>query len=58
MKNGRKFTLVAGSAIATAVLLCGAAATSAAAPGLRAGGTAGSGSTTPAEVRVNQVGRR
>ena len=56
MKHGHKFTLVAGSAIATAGLLCGAAATGAAAPGLRAGGTAGSGSTTPAVVRVNQVG--
>ena len=51
MKHGHRFTLVAGSAIATVSLLCGAAA---AAPGVRAGGTAGS--TTPAEVRVNQVG--
>jgi endoglucanase len=50
MRHGHRFTLVAGSAIATVSLLCGAAA---AAPGVRAGGT---GSTTPAEVRVNQVG--
>ncbi len=57
MKHGHRFTLVAASAIATVSLVCGAAAAGAAAPGLRAGGTAGAaGSTTPAEVRVNQVG--
>jgi hypothetical protein len=46
-----RMALVAGTAIATAGLLCGAAAA-----GVRAGGTAGSGGVTPAEVRVNQVG--
>jgi len=55
MKHGHRFTLVAGSAIASVSLLCGAAAVGAAAPGLRAGGTAGA-TGTPAEVRVNQVG--
>jgi hypothetical protein len=56
MKHGHRFTLVAGSAIASVSLLCGAAA---AAPGARAGGTAraaGSSAAAPAEVRVNQVG--
>src|SRR5215472_5899050 len=52
MRHGHRFTLVAGSAIASVSLLCGAAA---AAPGSRAG-AAGSGSSAPAEVRVNQVG--
>ena len=59
MKHGHRFTLVAGSAITAVSLLCGAAAAGAAAPGLRSGGTAGaagSGTATPAEVRVNQVG--
>ncbi len=56
MKHGHRFTLVAGSVIATVTLLCGAAAAGAATPGLRDGATAGSGSTAPAEVRVNQVG--
>jgi hypothetical protein len=55
MKHGHRFTLVAGSVIATVSLLCGAAAAGAAAPGSRAG-VAGSGSSAPAEVRVNQVG--
>jgi hypothetical protein len=67
MKHGHRFTLVAGSAIASASLLCGAAAVGAAAPGLRSAGTAGaagsgtpgaagSGTAAPAEVRDNQVG--
>jgi hypothetical protein len=56
MKHGHRFTLVAGSVLATITLLCGAAAAGAATPGLRDGATAGSGSTAPAEVRVNQVG--
>ena len=50
MKHGHRFTLIA-SCIAAVSLLCGAAA-----PGVRVGGTAGSGSAAPAEVRVNQVG--
>jgi endoglucanase len=53
MKQGHRFALIAGSAIASVSLLCGAGA---AAPGLRAGGTAGSGTAAPAEVRVNQAG--
>jgi len=52
MRHGHRFTLVAGSAIASVSLLCGAAA---AAPGVWAG-AAGSGGSAPAEVRVNQVG--
>ena len=59
MKHGHRFTLVAGSAVATVSLLCGAAAAGPAAAGLRSGrtaGAAGSSSATPAEVRVNQVG--
>jgi len=48
-----RITLVAGTAAATASLLCAASAAGAATAG---GRTAGSGSTTPAEVRVNQVG--
>ena len=54
MTHGHRFTLVAGTAIATASLLCGAAG--AAVTGSRAGSAAGSGSITPAEVRVDQVG--
>src|SRR6516162_9069113 len=61
MRHAHRFTLVAGTAIATVGLLCGAAA--GAAPSERAaaasGGAAapsGGGGTTPAEVRVNQVG--
>src|SRR5262249_59384995 len=46
-------TLVAGTAAATVSLMCAATAAGAATSGVRA---AGSGSTTPAEVRVNQVG--
>jgi len=48
-----RITLVAGTAAATASLLCAASAAGAATAG---GRTAGSGSTTPAEVRVNEVG--
>src|SRR5215471_8301243 len=48
-----RITLVAGTAAATVSLLCAATAAGAATTGVR---TAGSGSTTPAEVRVNQVG--
>ena len=44
---------MAGTAAATVSLLCAATAAGAATTG---GRTAGSGSTTPAEVRVNQVG--
>jgi hypothetical protein len=55
MTHGHGFTLAAGTAIGAAGLLCAVTATGATA-GVRAGGTAGSGSTAPAEVRVNQVG--
>src|SRR5205807_1810732 len=55
MKHGHRFTLTAGTAVATAGLLC-AATVAGAAAGVRAGGTAGSGSAAPAQVRVNQVG--
>src|SRR6516165_9912704 len=48
-----RMTLVAGTAAATVSLLCAATAAGAATAG---GRTAGSGSTTPAEVRVDQVG--
>src|SRR5579863_9324447 len=48
MRHRHRITLVAGSAIASVSLLCGAAA---AVPGARAG-TGGA----PAQVRVNQVG--
>jgi endoglucanase len=51
MRHRHRITLVAGSAIASVSLLCGAAA---AVPGVRAGAAAGS--TAPAQVRVNQVG--
>jgi len=62
MRHGHRFTLVAGTAIATVGLLCGAAAAGAApsggaaAPSGGAAAPSGSGGTTPAEVRVNQVG--
>ena len=48
-----RMTLVAGTAAATVSLLCAATAAGAATTEVRA---AGSGSTPPAEVRVNQVG--
>src|SRR6516225_6564969 len=48
-----RMTLVAGTAAATVSLLCAATAAGAATTEVRA---AGSGSTAPAEVRVNQVG--
>jgi hypothetical protein len=48
-----RMTLVAGTAAATVIALCAATAAGAATTSVRA---AGSGSTTPAEVRVNQVG--
>ena len=54
MTHGHRFTLVAGTAIATASLLCGAAG--AAVTGSRAGSAAGSGSISPAEGWVDQVG--
>src|SRR5215470_11592770 len=48
-----RMTLVAGTTAATVSLMCAATAAGAATSGVRA---AGSGSTTSAEVRVNQVG--
>src|SRR5690349_5464013 len=48
-----RMTLVAGTAAATVIALCAATAAGAATTSVRAAGT---GSTTPAEVRVNQVG--
>jgi len=48
-----RMTLVAGTTAATVSLICAATAAGAATSGVRA---AGSGSTTSAEVRVNQVG--
>src|SRR5215468_5603229 len=48
-----RMTLVAGTTAATVSLICAATAAGAAPSGVRA---AGSGSTTSAEVRVNQVG--
>jgi endoglucanase len=59
MRHGHRITLVAGTAIATASLLCAAAAAGAA-PGARAGAAggarAGAAGGAPAQVRVNQVG--
>jgi endoglucanase len=51
MKHGHRFTLIAGSAIATVSLLCGAGAAGAATTGPRAARSA-----APAVVRVDQVG--
>jgi hypothetical protein len=62
MKHGHRFTLAAGTAIATVSLLCGAAAApsgpraAGTAGGAGAGATAAGGGATPVEVRVNQVG--